>query len=92
MNTHITYGHIKKDGEHRQYGRSSLLANAVGIRWAKLVSLPSTKGNLGEFYYIGGLGTKLYPTLVTSWIMSYQLLCPWNFPGVNTGVGCHLLL
>ena len=21
-----------------------------------------------------------------------RLLCPWNFPGKNTGVGCHFLL
>ena len=21
-----------------------------------------------------------------------RLLCPWNFPGENTGVGCHVLL
>ena len=21
-----------------------------------------------------------------------RLLCPWNFPGKNTGVGCHILL
>ena len=21
-----------------------------------------------------------------------MLLCPWNFPGKNTGVGCHFLL
>ena len=21
-----------------------------------------------------------------------KLPCPWNFPGKNTGVGCHLLL
>ena len=21
-----------------------------------------------------------------------RLLCPWNFPGKNTGVGCHSLL
>ena len=21
-----------------------------------------------------------------------QLLCPWDFPGKNTGVGCHFLL
>ena len=21
-----------------------------------------------------------------------RLLCPWNFPGTNTGVGCHFLL
>ena len=23
---------------------------------------------------------------------SIRLLCPWNFPGENTGVGCHFLL
>ena len=27
--------------------------------------------------------TLLWPT---------RLLCPWDFPGKNTGVGCHLLL
>ena len=21
-----------------------------------------------------------------------RVLCPWNFPGMNTGVGCHFLL
>ena len=21
-----------------------------------------------------------------------RLLCPWDFPGMNTGVGCHFLL
>ena len=24
--------------------------------------------------------------------MGYRLLCPWDFPGKNTGVGCHFLL
>ena len=24
--------------------------------------------------------------------MLTRLLCPWNFPGKNTGVGCHFLL
>ena len=38
-------------------------------------------------------------TLVTQsclslWLhrLACQLLCPWNFPGKNTGVGCHSLL
>ena len=30
-------------------------------------------------------------TLVTSWTVSLGLLCPWGFPGKNTGVGCHIL-
>ena len=24
--------------------------------------------------------------------MDYRLLCPWDFPGKSTGVGCHCLL
>ena len=26
------------------------------------------------------------------WTVSTRLLCPWNFPAKNTGVGCHFLL
>ena len=29
---------------------------------------------------------------VTPWTVARQLLCSWNFPGKNTGVGCHFLL
>ena len=25
-------------------------------------------------------------------LLPTRLLCPWNFPGENTGVGCHFLL
>ena len=28
----------------------------------------------------------------TPWIAACRLLCPWTFPGKNTGVGCHFLL
>ena len=38
----------------------------------------------------GGLVAKLCPTLGTPWTMQpTRLLCPWDFPGKNTGVGCH---
>ena len=30
--------------------------------------------------------------LVTPWTLPARLLCPWDFPGKNTGVGCHFLL
>ena len=43
-----------------------------------------------------------YSILLTHSVMSNSLqlhgllparfLCPWDFPGKNTGVGCHLLL
>ena len=28
----------------------------------------------------------------TPWLWPARLLCPWDFPGKNTGVGCHTLL
>ena len=28
----------------------------------------------------------------TLWTVVARLLCPWNFPGKNTRVGCHFLL
>ena len=36
--------------------------------------------------------TKSCPTLVTQWDFPAGLLCPWDFPGKNTGEGCHFLL
>ena len=29
---------------------------------------------------------------VTLWTVAARLLCSWDFPGKNTGVGCHFLL
>ena len=29
---------------------------------------------------------------MTPWTIAYRLLRPWDFPGKNTGVGCHFLL
>ena len=31
-------------------------------------------------------------TLATPWTAAYQALCPWDFPGKSTRVGCHRLL
>ena len=40
----------------------------------------------------GGLIIKLCPTLAAAWTVAHQAPCPWDSPGKNTGVGCHLLL
>ena len=32
------------------------------------------------------------PTLQPCGLRSTRLLCPWESPGKNTGVGCHFLL
>ena len=29
---------------------------------------------------------------VTLWIIVHRLLCPWDSPGKNTGMGCYFLL
>jgi len=31
-------------------------------------------------------------SFATPWTAAHRLLCPWDFPGKNTGVGCHFLL
>ena len=33
-----------------------------------------------------------FQLFATPWTVPARLLCPWNFPGKNTGVGCHFLL
>ena len=41
---------------------------------------------------VGGLVAKSCPILAAPWNVACGLLCPWNSPGANTGVGCHFLL
>ena len=36
--------------------------------------------------------TKLSDSFATLWTVATRLLCPWDFPGKNTGVSSHLLL
>ena len=40
----------------------------------------------------GSLVAKSCPAFVTPWAEPARLLCPWDFPGKNTRVGCHFLL
>ena len=40
----------------------------------------------------GGLVIKLCPILAIHGLLPARILCPWDSPGKNTGVGCHLLL
>ena len=35
---------------------------------------------------------QLCPALCDPMDYNPRLLCPWDFPGKNTGVGCHFLL
>ena len=40
----------------------------------------------------GGFVSKSCLTLGTPWTVARRLLCLWDFPGRNTGVGYHFLL
>ena len=53
------------------------------FKWTQLLNL---------FIYYCCLVTKSCLTLVTPWTVPTRLLCPWDFPVKNTGVGCHFLL
>ena len=55
-----------------------------------------SRGNCFQFQQ-GATLTKLFTFMLrriqlfaASWTV--WILCPWNFPGKNTGVGCHFLL
>ena len=39
-----------------------------------------------------GVSSSVVPNSATSWTVAHGRLCPWDFPGKNTGVGCHSLL
>ena len=53
---------------------------------------PSTR--VSDSVGLGGgcLVSKLCLTFVTPWTVVHRLLCPWDFPDENTGVGCLFLL
>ena len=68
--------------------------------------LPYSAGNSAQCYVVAWTGAEfggeLLMLLFSSYIMSdsfwphglepTRLLCPWDFPGKSTGVGCHCLL
>ena len=54
-----------------------------------MTTKPYTPHNL--FAYL--LNRFVHVQLFTApWTVPARLLCPWDFPGENTGIGCHFLL
>ena len=41
--------------------------------------------------YVSSYGsvTQSRPVVAIPWTVAPRILCPWNFPGNNTGVDCH---
>ena len=44
------------------------------------------------FIYVWAQPLSCVKLFVTLWTVAHRLLYPWNFPGKNTGAGCHFLL
>ena len=40
---------------------------------------------------VGAQSLSHVQPVATIWTVATRLLCPWDFPGKNTGVGCHFL-
>ena len=53
---------------------------------------PVSPALAGRFFTTELLGKPCVWLFVTPWTAAYQALPPWDFPGKNTGVGCHFLL
>ena len=65
-----------------------------GHDWATFISLEEDRCSHRTWGYMllvlscSVMSNSLQPF----WLQLSRLLCPWNFPGKNTGVGCHFLL
>ena len=46
----------------------------------------------GGLHSTGSLRVSHVWLFATPWTIAHRLLCPWDSPGRNTGVGCHALL
>ena len=50
------------------------------------------KGTLCQMGLLVGLLLSCVWLFATPWTVAARLLCPWDSPGKNTGVGCHFFL
>ena len=71
--------------------------SALHIRWPKYQSFSFRNSPSNEYsglisFRIDWLDLLVVQRTLESLLYSLILLCPWDFPGNNTGVGCHFLL
>ena len=65
---------------------STIIASGlVYLVWQSFFS--TTSNSLGQIFCVCMLSCSVMCDSATPW-----LLCPWNFPGKNTGAGWHFLL
>ena len=66
---------------------TSAFPHLEALRFLDFIFFHSCVYNNSLIIRYGGVCAQLCPTLCDPWIPR-----PWNFPGKNTGVGCHFLL
>ena len=95
----------REDGEDKQAAvtcEDAFVESATGAGMLVTPGRRSQRNWIGDLYLHHGLilrkccclVAKSCPTLLRPYGLwsTTRLLCPWDFPGKNTGVGCHFLL
>ena len=72
-------------------GREACEEAAMGLRQVTGLVPGGGRGGVSSFF-LGGWEQLCYCCLVAKSCPPARLLCPWGFPGRNTGVGCHFFL
>ena len=67
-------------------------AESVSIKAREIVDVCVNAGLNGPSHCTLGCCGKQCSTLPPHGLQPTRPLCPWGFPGKNTGVGCHFLL
>ena len=70
----------------------SLRGSNLRLLHCREISLPLSHLGSPKLMVVVVIVAKLCPSLAAPWSVATRLLCPWDFPGKNTGAGCHFLL
>ena len=74
------------------YHKPSIYKTKQNTQYLQSTTTQSAIKNTCVFIYVVVTQLLSYVQLWDSMDCSPRTLCPWNFPGKNTGVGCHFLL
>ena len=64
----------------------------VAISDSRGSSRPRDQNHASRVSYIVSVITTVLPGKTTLYVVAHRLLCPWDSPGKNTGMGCYALL
>ena len=77
-------------------GRSSGEGNGNPLQYSYLENFRARGAWWATVYQVvkrhSSIELSCVRVFVPPWTIAARLLCPWNSPGKNTGVGCHSLL